>query len=65
MSCIHHLNSGLNITLDIYINGYFILLFELTPDRDASEGNTSHPEYYNIRIELKCKKPYPKRSRTC
>ena len=39
-SGIHHSNSGLQITHDMYINGYFMLLFDLTPDRSASEGHT-------------------------
>ena len=37
VSGIHHLNTGLQITHDIYINGAFLLLFDLTPDRGASE----------------------------
>ena len=56
-SGIHHSNSGLQITHDMYINGYFILLFVLTPDRGASEGHTSHPEQGIIRVELKLGKP--------
>ena len=36
-SGIHHSNSGLKITHDMYINGYFMLLFDFTPDRSASE----------------------------
>jgi len=40
-SGIHHSNSGLQITHDMYISGYFILLFDLTPDLAASEGQTS------------------------
>jgi len=32
-SGIHHSNTGLQITHDMYINGYFMLLFDLTPDR--------------------------------
>ena len=36
----------------MYINGYFVLLFDLPPDRDASEGHTSHPEQGSIRIEV-------------
>ena len=39
-SGIHHSNSGLQITHDIYINNYFMVLFDLTPDRRASEVNT-------------------------
>jgi hypothetical protein len=34
-SGIHHSNSGLQISHEIYVSGYFILLFDLTPDRAA------------------------------
>ena len=51
-SAINYSNSGLQITHDMYINGYFMLLFDLTPDRAASEGHTSHPDNGNIRVEL-------------
>jgi len=43
----------------MYINGYFMLLFVLTPDRSASEGHMSHPDRGNIRVELKFSKPLP------
>jgi hypothetical protein len=36
----------------MYISGYFMLLFDLTPDMAASEGHTSPVEGGNIRIEL-------------
>jgi hypothetical protein len=49
---IHHSNSGLQITHDMYINGYFMLLYDLTPDRTASDGHTSPQEGGTIRIEL-------------
>jgi len=58
-SGIHHSNLGLQITHDMYISGYFMLLFDLTPDRAASEGHTSHPDNGNIRVELKFSKPLP------
>ena len=58
-SGIHHSNSGLQITHDMYIAGFFMLLFDLTPDRGASEGHTSHPDNGNIRVELKFAKPLP------
>jgi len=58
---IHHSNSGLQITHDMYISGYFMLLFDLTPDREASEGHTSHPDNGNIRVELKFSKTLPER----
>jgi len=47
----NHSNSGHHITHDMFKNGYFMLLFEYTPDRDASEGHISHPENGNIRVE--------------
>jgi len=59
VSGIQHSNSGLQITHDMYISGYFMLLFDLTPDRAASEGHTSHPNNGNIRVELKFSKPLP------
>ena len=52
----HHANLGLHITHDMYVTGYFMLLFDLTPDWGASDGLTSHPDSGNIRIELKFKK---------
>ena len=54
-SGIHHSNSGLQITHDMYINGYFMLLFDLTPDLAVSEGHTSPVDSGNIRIELSFK----------
>ena len=56
-SGIRHSNSGLHITHDMYRNENFILFFDLTPDRGASKGHTSHPENGNIRIVLKFNKP--------
>jgi len=58
-SGIHHSNSGHQITHDIYISGYFMLLFDLTPDRATSKGHTSHPDNGNIGVELKFSKPLP------
>jgi hypothetical protein len=43
-SVIHHSNSGLQITHDMYISGYFILLFDLTADRAASRANNCYPD---------------------
>ena len=59
VSGIHHSNSGLQTTHDVYLSGFFMLLFDLTPDRGASEGHTSHPDNGNIRIEFKFKKALP------
>jgi len=41
---IHHSNWGLQITHDMYINGFFMIVYDLTPDLAASEGDASHPE---------------------
>jgi len=45
--------TGLRITHDMFINGYFMLLFDLTPDHSASDRYTSLSENGNIRIEMK------------
>jgi hypothetical protein len=58
-SGIHHSNTGLQITHDDYIKGYFMLLFDLTPDLAASEGQASHPDNGHIRVELKFAKALP------
>ena len=58
-SGIHHSNAGHQIRHDMFVNGYFMLLFDLTPDQAASEAHTSHPEQGNIRMELKFAKPLP------
>ena len=50
---IHQPNTGLYITHDMFITGYFVLLFDLTPDQSASDGHTSLSEIGNIRLELK------------
>jgi hypothetical protein len=53
---IRHSNMGLQITHDMYVDGYFMLLFDLTTDHGAAEGHTSHPDSGDIRIDLKFKK---------
>jgi hypothetical protein len=58
-SGIHHPNQGLQITHDDYIKGYFMLLFDLTPDLAASEEHASHPDNGHIRVELKFSKALP------
>jgi len=55
-SGIHHSNAGLHITHEMYIVGYFLLLFDLTADLSASEGHTSHMVSGNISLELKFSK---------
>jgi hypothetical protein len=52
-SGIHHSNTGFQITHDMFIKGYFLLVYDLTTDLAASEGHTSSPVNGNIRIEIK------------
>jgi len=52
-SGIHHSNAGHQITHDMFVNGYFMLLFDLTPDQGAYEPHTYHPEQGNFKVELK------------
>jgi len=58
-SGIHHSNAGHQITHDMFVNVYFKLRFDLTPDRGVSEGHTSYPEQGNIRVELKFAEAIP------
>jgi len=58
-SGIHHSNTGLQITHDMYINVFFMLLFDQTQDHAASEAHTSLPENGNIRIELQFSRTLP------
>ena len=37
----------------MFIAGYFMLLFDLTPDRASSEGHISLPDQGNIGLELR------------
>jgi hypothetical protein len=52
-------NSGLQITHDVYINVYFMVIIDLKTDRCFSEVHSFHPENSNIMIELKFNKPLP------
>jgi hypothetical protein len=56
-SGIRHSNAGLQVTHRMFIAGYFMMLFDLTPDRAASEGHISLPDQVNIRLELLFDKP--------
>jgi len=38
---LHHSKSGLQITHNMYINGFFVIVYDLTPDLAASEGHMS------------------------
>jgi len=38
---IHHSNSGLHITHHMYINSFFVIVYDITPDLAASESHMS------------------------
>jgi len=57
---IHHSKSGLQETHDMFINGYFMLLFDLTPDLAASEGHASLAENGTIHIQVTFKEALKK-----
>jgi hypothetical protein len=56
---IHHSDTGLPIRHDMCLNGYFMLLFDLTPDRSASASHKSHSDNGVVRIETRFAKPLP------
>ena len=43
----------------MYINGFFMLVFDLTPDLAASEGHASDSAHRHIRFDLKFRKSLP------
>ena len=43
----------------MYINGFFVIVYDLTPDLAASEGHMSPPTSGDIRIDLKFAKALP------
>jgi hypothetical protein len=49
---IHHSKSGLQVTHNMFINVYFLLLFDLTHDLAVSEGKLSTAESVTICIEI-------------
>ena len=59
VSGILHSNSGLQVTPHD-VAGYFMLMFDLTHDRAASEGHISLHDQGNIRLELRFYKPLSK-----
>jgi len=52
------------ITLEMFTKGFYILGFDLTPDREADEEHISLTRQGNMRIEALFKKPLPE-SVTC
>ena len=46
------------ITLEMFTKGFYILGFDLTPDREAGEEHISLPLQGNVRIEARLKHRY-------
>jgi hypothetical protein len=56
---IHDGDRGHMITPEMFTNGYFILGFDLTPDREADEEHISLTRQGTVRIEARFKKELP------
>jgi len=58
---IHHDNRAHMTTLEMFTKGFYILGFDLTPDRNADAEYISLPCQGNVRIEARFNKPLPER----
>jgi len=47
------------IILEMFTKFFYVLGFDLSPDREADEENISLPRQGNVRIEARFKKPLP------
>jgi hypothetical protein len=56
---IHHEDRAHMITPEMFTKGFYVLGFDLTPDREADEEHISLPRQGNVRIEARFKKPPP------
>jgi hypothetical protein len=56
---IHYGDRGHMITQEMFTKGYFILGFDLTPDREADEDHYSLTHRGNVTLEARFKEPLP------
>jgi len=56
---IHHDDRAHTMTLAMFIQEFYLLRFDLTPDMEADEEHISLPRQGNLRIEARFKKPLP------
>jgi len=56
---IYHYDRAHIITLEMFTLCFYVLGFDLTPDREADEEHVSLPRQGNLRIEAHFKKPRP------
>jgi hypothetical protein len=54
---IHHDDRAHMITLEMFNMGFYILGFDITPDRESDEVHISLPPQRNVRIEERFNKP--------
>jgi len=47
------------ISIEMFTKGFYVLGFDLKPNREADEEHTSLPRQGNVRIEARFKKPLP------
>jgi hypothetical protein len=55
---IHHDDRAHMITLQMFTQGFYVLGFDFTPDREAEEEHISLPRQGNMRIEVCFKNNY-------
>ena len=56
---IHRVDRAHIITLEMFTKDFYVLGFDLTPDREAHEEHISLPHQGNVRIEERFKKSLP------
>jgi len=56
---IHHDDRAHMISLEMFTKGFYVLGFDLTPDKEADEEHISLPRQGNVRIEARFKNPLP------
>jgi len=56
---IHHDGRAHMITLEMFTKEFYILGFDLTPDRESDEEHISLPRQGNVRIDARFNKPLP------
>jgi len=59
LTALHHDDCAHMITLEMFTKGFYVLDFDLTPNRQADEEHISLPRQGNVRIVTRFKKPLP------
>ena len=62
---IYHFDRAHKITLEMFTKGFYVLGFDLTPDREADEEHISLPRQGYVRPEARLKTHYQKPSPAC